>query len=52
MYPASIRDTYAQMFKAAEANLPVHVRTETIKVAAAGGDDELAALLKKLWGTP
>jgi hypothetical protein len=34
MYNAVIRDTYAQLFKLAEAKLPQFVREATVKVAS------------------
>ena len=34
MYDAVTRDTYAQLFKLAEAKLPQSVREETVKAAS------------------
>lgn len=34
MYDATTRETYAQLFKLAEAKLPTAVREETVKAAS------------------
>lgn len=52
MYDAVTRDTYAQLFKLAEANLPKSVREETVKVATDLGEELVAGILKGLWKTP
>jgi hypothetical protein len=52
MYDATTRSTYAQLFKLAEAKLPTAVRDETVKIAAASGEELVAGILKGLWRTP
>ena len=52
MYDATTRATYAELFKQAEARLPTAVRTETVKIAAARGEELVAALLKAKWSVP
>jgi hypothetical protein len=52
MYDATTRNTYAQLFKLAEANLPASVREATVKVAADRGEELVAEILKGLWKAP
>jgi len=49
MYDAVTRDTYAQLFKQAEAKLPASVREATIKVA--GEHSLLGQALRAVWKT-
>ena len=52
MYNAVTRSTYAELFKMAEAMLPTSVREETVKIAAASGEELVAGILKGLWRAP
>ena len=47
MYDAVTRNTYAQLFKLAEAKLPQSVRDETVKVAQV--ESLVAKALSALW---
>lgn len=49
MYDAVTRNTYAELFKLAEANLPQSVRDATVKIASANGEELVAGVLKGLW---
>jgi len=52
MYDAVTRNTYAELFKLAEANLPASVRAETVKIASANGEELLAGVLTGAWRPP
>lgn len=50
MYDATTRDTYAQLFKLAEANLPKTVRDAVVKTASV--EQPVAKALEVRWSKP
>lgn len=52
MYDAVTRETYAQLFKMAEAKLPTSVRDAAVKTASEQKGDLVGEILKGLWKEP